>query len=77
MVDNTPEKKGQKGPLRAFLDLPTDSIPKTLFVAIALCLVASMIVSTAAVSLRPIQEENKLRDKRINILQVEIGRAHV
>lgn len=70
MVDNNPEKKGRKGLLRGFLDLPTDSIPKTLFVAITLCLIASMIVSMAAVSLRPIQEENKLRDKRINILQV-------
>lgn len=70
MADNTPDNNSGKGPLRRFLDLPTDSIPKTLFVAIALCLFASMVVSVAAVSLRPIQEENKLRDKRINILQV-------
>lgn len=70
MADQTPNSEPSKGPLRRFLDLPTDSIPKTIFVAVSLCLFASMIVSVAAVSLRPIQEENKLRDKRINILQV-------
>ncbi|MBG6178038.1 Na+-transporting NADH:ubiquinone oxidoreductase subunit C [Labrenzia sp. EL_208] len=70
MADNTPDTNARKGPLRRFLDLPADSVPKTLFVAVTLCLFASMIVSVAAVSLRPIQEENKLRDKRINILQV-------
>ena len=43
---------------------------KTIFVAVALCLVASMIVSAAAVALRPIQEVNALKDKQINILQV-------
>ena len=70
MADQTPNSDQSKGLLRKFLDLPTDSVPKTLFVAVTLCLFASMIVSLAAVSLRPIQEENKLRDKRINILQV-------
>lgn len=59
-----------KGFIRRFLDLPADSVPKTVFVAVALCLVASMVVSAAAVALRPIQEVNKLRDKQINILQV-------
>ncbi len=59
-----------KGPLGRFLALPTDSVPKTIFVAVVLCLVASMIVSAAAVSLRPLQEVNKLQDKQINILQV-------
>lgn len=64
------EKSQSKGALRRFLDLPPDSVPKTVFVAVTLCLVASMIVSAAAVSLRPLQEANKLRDKQINILQV-------
>lgn len=59
-----------KGLIRRFLELPTDSVPKTLFVAVTLCLVASMAVSYVAVSLRPVQEINKLRDKQINILQV-------
>ncbi|MFD1696202.1 Na(+)-translocating NADH-quinone reductase subunit C [Roseibium aestuarii] len=70
MVDGSANTASPKGPLRRFLDLPTDSTAKTLFVAVTLCLFASMIVSIAAVALRPVQEENKLRDKRINILQV-------
>lgn len=59
-----------KGMIRRFIDLPTDSVAKTMFVAITLCLVASMIVSAAAVVLRPTQEINKLKDKQSNILQV-------
>lgn len=60
----------RKGPFGRFLDLPADSLPKTLFVAVSLCLVASMVVSAAAVALRPIQEVNALKDKQVNILQV-------
>lgn len=52
------------------LAMPSDSLPKTFFVASALCLIASMVVSTAAVTLRPMQDANKLKDKQINILQV-------
>ncbi|MBO9467118.1 Na(+)-translocating NADH-quinone reductase subunit C [Pelagimonas phthalicica] len=59
-----------QGALRRFLALPADSVPKTIFVAVAVCLVASMIVSAAAVALRPIQAVNALKDKQINILQV-------
>ena len=59
-----------QGLVARFLSLPTDSIPKTIFVAVSLCLAASMIVSTAAVSLRPIQDANRLRDKQLNVLQV-------
>jgi Na+-transporting NADH:ubiquinone oxidoreductase subunit C len=69
MHDTDPNDR-PKGALRRFLDLPTDSVPKTVFVAVALCLVASMVVSAAAVTLRPIQEVNALKDKQINILQV-------
>ncbi|MCV6584293.1 MAG: Na(+)-translocating NADH-quinone reductase subunit C [Marinibacterium sp.] len=65
--DNTPQ---QQGALRRFLALPTDSVPKTIFIAVAVCLVASMVVSAAAVALRPLQEVNALKDKQINILQV-------
>lgn len=60
----------QKGFIRRFLDMPADSTPKTIFVAVTLCLVASMAVSFVAVSLRPMQEVNRLKDKQINILQV-------
>lgn len=62
------EKK--KGPIGRFLALPPDSVPKTIFVAVTLCFVASMAVSALAVSLRPMQEANKLQDKQRNILQV-------
>ncbi|MGH1357493.1 MAG: Na(+)-translocating NADH-quinone reductase subunit C [Burkholderiaceae bacterium] len=63
-------EQNAKGFIARFRDLPTDSVPKTVFVAVSLCLVASMIVSAAAVSLRPVQEENRLRDKQLNVLQV-------
>ncbi len=53
-----------------FMALPSDSVPKTIAVAVTLCLVASMIVSAVSVALRPVQEVNKLRDKQINVLQV-------
>ncbi|MEM8556079.1 MAG: NADH:ubiquinone reductase (Na(+)-transporting) subunit C, partial [Pseudomonadota bacterium] len=60
-----------KGGFVAWLrDAPADSTGKTLFVAVGLCLFCSMIVSVAAVSLRPIQDANKLLDKQKNILQV-------
>ncbi len=59
-----------KGFVGRFLALPADSVPKTLFVAMTLCLVASLIVSTAAVALRPLQITNALKDKQVNILQV-------
>ena len=68
--DNMPDENGRKGPIRRFLDAPPDSVGKTVFVAVALCLVASMVVSAAAVALRPVQEANRLVDKRVNILQV-------
>ena len=47
-----------------------ESIIKTIGVAFAVCLVCSLVVSTSAVSLRDLQKENKLNDKRIKILQV-------
>ncbi len=53
-----------------FLDLPNDNIVKTLGVALVLCLVCSIIVSTAAVLLKPKQVANKLLDKKSNILLV-------
>tara|TARA_B100001250_G_scaffold363113_1_gene342266 strand:+ start:775 stop:1575 length:801 start_codon:yes stop_codon:yes gene_type:complete len=46
-----------------------DSIQKTLFVAILLCLVCSVIVAGAAVGLRDQQNLNKANDKRIAVLQ--------
>ena len=47
-----------------------ESIFKTIGVAFAVCLICSLVVSASAVSLRDLQKENKLNDKRIKILQV-------
>ncbi len=45
-----------------------DSTSKTLAVALALCIVCSVMVSTAVVILKPIQEANKMLDRKRNIL---------
>ncbi len=45
-----------------------DSISKTFGVAFALCVVCAVVVSSAAVILRPTQEVNKLLDLKTNIL---------
>ncbi len=45
-----------------------DTIQKTLTVALLLCFVCSVIVSTAAVLLRPMQDANKDQDRKKNIL---------
>tara|TARA_B100001175_G_scaffold317530_1_gene334816 strand:- start:10466 stop:11239 length:774 start_codon:yes stop_codon:yes gene_type:complete len=47
-----------------------ESIAKTIGVAFAVCLVCSLIVSSAAVSLRDQQKINKLNDRRVKILKV-------
>lgn len=46
-----------------------DSIQKTLIVVVSLCLVCSLVVSIAAVGLKPLQIENKALDKQRNILE--------
>ena len=45
-----------------------DTIGRTLLVALGVCLVCSLLVSTAAVSLRPRQARNEMLDKKRNIL---------
>ncbi|MFT5576747.1 MAG: Na+-transporting NADH:ubiquinone oxidoreductase subunit C, partial [Bermanella sp.] len=45
-----------------------DSIKKTLLVAVALCIVCSLVVSGAAVLLKPAQIKNKALDRKSNIL---------
>lgn len=47
-----------------------NSIKKILIVAFALCIVCSIIVSTAAVALRPQQQANQEADRKTNILRV-------
>ena len=45
-----------------------DSMVKTLFVALCVCVVCSVIVSTAAVMLKPLQNKNQENDRKRNIL---------
>jgi len=45
-----------------------ESIGKTFAVALVLCIVCAVVVSSAAVILRPAQEANKLLDLKTNIL---------
>ena len=45
-----------------------ESIKKTILVALGICLVCSLLIATAAVSLSPIQAENRRLDRIKNIL---------
>ncbi|MDC3332945.1 Na(+)-translocating NADH-quinone reductase subunit C [bacterium] len=48
--------------------MANDTVTKTMTVALALCVVCSLLVSTAAVVLKPTQEVNKTLDRKRNIL---------
>ena len=48
--------------------MANDSIQKTFGVALLLCIVCAVVVSSAAVMLRPAQQANKLLDLKTNIL---------
>jgi len=48
--------------------MPNDSIQKIIGVALGVCVVCSVLVSTASVFLKPIQVFNKALDKKKNIL---------
>lgn len=56
------------GMIAAFLAMPNDTPKKMLIVTVALCVVCSILVSSAAVTLRPLQASNKLVEKQKNIL---------
>ena len=47
-----------------------ESVSKTFVVAIVLAAICSLLVSGAAIGLRPLQEANKIRDRKKNILMV-------
>lgn len=49
--------------------MANDTIKKTLTVAVLLCIVCSVLVSTAAIKLKPLQEKNKALSTKKNILQ--------
>ena len=48
--------------------MPNETPQKMLIVAVSLCLVCSVLVSSAAVFLKPLQERNKALDMKKNIL---------
>ncbi len=52
------------------LVLKNDSLEKTIAVALSLCFVCAVLVSFAAVALRPLQVANKALDMKKNILDV-------
>ena len=47
-----------------------DTLTKTFLVTIGLCLLCSLVVSTAAVVLSPLQEENRKNALNVSILRV-------
>lgn len=65
---NDTQKSG--GILSKLINMPNDSTGKIVFMTVAVCLVCAIVVSTAAISLRGLQEHNRLADKRKNILLV-------
>lgn len=65
MTDNK-----KQGLISGILSLPNDNPKKTIFVAAALCLVCSILVSTSAVMFKPLQKANKEADIKKNILAV-------
>lgn len=52
------------------LSLSNNSLEKTIAIAVALCLVCAVLVSLAAVALKPLQINNKELDMKQNILDV-------
>jgi len=64
------QDKAPKGPLGRVLALPNDSVAKMLIVTIVLSLVCSVLVSSAAVLLKPIQDGNVELARKERILEV-------
>jgi len=60
-------RRGWRARFRAW---PNDSTAKTLVVALTLCLVCSVVVSTASLVLKPRQQANAAYDRKRNILEV-------
>ena len=68
------DKNEQYQKLKAYRDkvlaLGNDSLEKTIAIAVSLCLVCAVLVSFAAVALKPLQINNKEADMKKNILDV-------
>ncbi len=58
------------GLIKAFKEMPRDSSTKTLLVALGVSLVCALVISTAAVLLRPLQLANLEREREAEILAI-------
>jgi Na+-transporting NADH:ubiquinone oxidoreductase subunit C len=65
-----PTNDKQQGLITKFRNLPNDSPQKIIIVTILLCLICSVMVSSAAVLLRPLQLSEELISRRVEILRV-------
>lgn len=70
MPEEDQQKQQSSGFIGRIMSLSNDSIPKTVLMTVAVCLVCAVFVATSAVVLKDRQETNKLVDKQQNILQV-------
>ncbi|MFZ2725593.1 MAG: Na(+)-translocating NADH-quinone reductase subunit C [Methylococcaceae bacterium] len=69
-LESCPQYQKFKAYCLKVLALSNDSLEKTIAIAVALCLVCAVLVSMAAVALKPIQVSNKELDMKKNILDV-------
>ena len=58
---------------RGFLRLPNDSPAKTVGVALLVALICSLVVSVTAVTLRPLQDANRLRESAASMMDMLEG----
>ena len=70
MPEEDKQESQASGMIGRIMSLSNDSMPKTVLMTVAVCLVCAIVVATAAVALKDRQETNKLLDKQQNILQV-------
>lgn len=70
MPEENQQEQQTGGFLSRIMSLSNDSIPKTVLMTVAVCVVCAVFVATSAVVLKQRQETNKLVDKQQNILQV-------
>lgn len=60
----------RRGLLQAFKEMPNDSSTKTLLVALGVAFVCALMISTAAVLLRPAQLENQEQERQEEIQEI-------
>jgi Na+-transporting NADH:ubiquinone oxidoreductase subunit C len=56
--------------LKSLLDMPNESLAKTILIALTVSLVCALMVSTTAVLLRPIQDSNRENERQQEILKI-------